>query len=350
MPFSQAELDNISAASLDFFIKKQPDSQVKQERPFYDAMMRAKKMFPGGRGRIDGPVKGVYTTGMTGYTHDDQVTYGNPANIRRWNYTWREHHAGIGVTLTELKHDGISVTDSARGDRTSNHSQREMTALVNLLEDKLEDMTEGSQRAMSTLLLGDGTGDANALAGIRALISTTPNTGTRGGIDAAANAWWRNRAFIGVGTNATGPAIPLATELPLFFKTQMRQLRRFGGRPNFIMAGSGFLDRLVSQLYDKGTFTQQGWTLPKSTDITLADVSLDGVGFVYEPGLDDASLTNRCYVIDTRRLCPYVMEGEEWKPHNPSRPHDRYVMYRAVTWTGQLAATQMNCHMVADLA
>jgi hypothetical protein len=40
---------------------------------------------------------------------------------------------------------------------------------------------------MNTLLWGDGTGDAKALAGIRALITANPTTGTIGGIDRATN-------------------------------------------------------------------------------------------------------------------------------------------------------------------
>ena len=348
MPFSPGELDNIANATLDFFVKKQPESQVKQGRPFYEKMLSRKKSFPGGKGAIDMPVKGAYTTTVAGYTHDQQVTYQNPANIRRVKFNWREHHAGLGLTLTELKHDGISVVDSARSERTSEHSGREMTALVNLLEDKLEDMMEGYHRSMSTLFLGDGLGDANALAGLRALIPDANGTGTIGGLSRVDNAWWRHRSRTGAGAGTlTGAAVnPATVELPLLIKTDLRQLRRFGGRTDFIMAGSDFLDALIAQLYDKGVYTQQGWSQPKSTDISIADVAVDGIPFVYEPGLDDAGLAKYCYMLDTRHIFPYVMEGEYMKQHTPSRPHDRYVMYRAITTTMQLVVNRLNVHEV----
>jgi hypothetical protein len=40
------------------------------------------------------------------------------------------------------------------------------------------------------------------------------------------------------------------------------------------------------------------------------------------------------------------MESEKMKRHSPARPHNQYVMYRAITTTGALAATQLNCHGV----
>jgi hypothetical protein len=93
-------------------------------------------------------------------------------------------------------------------------------------------------------------------------------------------------------------------------------------------------------------YTQQGWSQPKSTDISIADVAVDGIPFVYEPGLDDAGLAKYCYMLDTRHIFPYVMEGEYMKQHTPSRPHDRYVMYRAITTTMQLVVNRLNVHEV----
>ena len=338
MAFTQAELDNIANAALDYHLRGPALSQVLQSRPLYDAMRKAQKTFPGGKGAITGPVKGQYSTTITGYTHNDTVSYVNPANIKRVSYPWFEHHAGIGLTLTELKHDGISVVDSMDSASVRNHSDVEKTRLTGLLQDKLEDLTEGWARSFDTLLHGDGTGDAKALAGIAAFIDETPAVGTIGGIDKATSAWWRNRANVAIDSSTT--------ELPLFIKTEFRQLRRYGGNPRLVIAGSAFLDKIIAQLYAKGTYTQQGWSSPNSTDISVADVSYDGIKFVYDPALDDLSKSKYCYVIDTKHLFPYVMEGEDMKRHTPARPATQYVMYRAVTWTGGLYMNQANCHGV----
>ena len=170
MAFSSAELANIANAALDYYIDRgNVYSNTLADKPLLKLIDGKAKTFPGGKADLSVAVKGVYTTSVAGYTHNDTVSYANPANIQRANYAWKEHHSGISVTLTELKKDGISVTDSTTSNTVTNHSGRDKTVLVNLFQDKLDDMLEGYSRGMNTLLYGDGSGDANALAGIRSI-------------------------------------------------------------------------------------------------------------------------------------------------------------------------------------
>ena len=353
MAFSQGELDNIANATLDHYIRGAAFSQIIQERPLYDAMRKAQKTTPGGKGDISIPVKGVYTSAVAGYTHNDTVTYANPANIKRVNYPWREHHSGIGVTLTELKHSGISVVDSTQSKSTTQHSDSDLVVLTNLLSDKLEDLAEGWARSFTTLLYGDGTGDAKALAGLAALLPANPLAGTIGGINRATTAWWRHRALTAAhataSTVAADGAINTSTAaIDNVIHTEMRQLKRYGGRPNIAVAGSAFLDALAARLRDKGNYTDSGWS-GGAKDIAMADIKYRNVPFVYDPALDDLSLSKRCYILDTSKICLYVMDGEDMKRHTPARPHDQYVMYRGVTWTGQMALQQSNAQGVYDI-
>ena len=351
MAFTQAELDNIANAALDFYIEKGTVfSSTIQDKPLLAAMDAKAKTFPGGKGAVSVAVKGQYDSTLAGYTHDDQVSYVNPAKIRRASYNWKEHHIGIGVTLTELKRDGISVVDSLNSDSLRNNRGREETALANLLQDKLEDMAEGYARGLNRFLWGDGTADANALAGIRAFIKDNPaGVGqTVGGIDqnAAANSWWRNRVNLSVTTTATGD------ELLNLLNSEMRQLQRFGGKPDIALCGSDWMDRLNKELRNRGYYTQTGFA--RGTDIKHGDITFGGLVFRYDPTMDDIGTTlggttdyrKRCYIIDSSKLHLYYMEGEKMKRHSPARPHDKYVMYRAITTTGCLVATQLNCHGV----
>jgi hypothetical protein len=52
---------------------------------------------------------------------------------------------------------------------------------------------------------------------------------------------------------------------------------------------------------------------------------------VYDPTLDDLGLSKRAYVIDMSKtgLRLLYMDGQRMKKHNPARPYDRYVMYKA---------------------
>lgn len=348
MPFTIQQLDNIANAALDFYLTDKPLSQQIQDKPLLGALKAAQKTFPGGKGNIVGNVKADYTTAFVGYSQDDTVSYGNPANIKQFSYPWKELHAGISLNLTELKIDGISVTDTTTGEGTTNHSQRDLTVISGLLQDKLEDMDEGMARSFNSISWLDGTQSAKVFAGLTYFVSDDPTTGVVGGIDRAANTWWRNRSLVGANKITSSPTNQTLTKK---LRSEMRQLRRYGGRPNLVLAGSGFIDKLEAEIHEKGVYTQDGFANNGATDIGMANISMRGVGQVqYDPTLDDLGRNNFCYFLDTRHLQLYVMDGEDMKKHSPARPPEKYVLYRGVTWTGALVSRKLNAHGVYEAA
>lgn len=348
MPFTAQELDNIATASLDFYLKGPAMKQSIQDRPLYDALKGKQKTFPGGKEFIRANVKGDYTTAFAGFEHDDSVNYANPANLKPLYFPWKELHAGISLTLTELKKDGISVVDSLNSDGTTNHTEREKTAITNLLEDKLDDMSEGSARSFNDILWRDGTQSAKVFPGVQSIISLSPAVGTTGGLDRAGNVWWRNRAKVGANKITASAA---SQTLSKTLRSEVRQLRRYGGRPSLWLCGSQFIDALELEVSEKGVYTQDGFTNSGKTDIGMADIMLRNAGrFQYDPTLDDLGLGKFCYAIDPRHLYLDTMDGEDMKQHAPARPPEKYVMYRGVTYTGGLVADQLNCHGVYEVA
>jgi hypothetical protein len=346
MAFTAGELTNIANAAMDFYVKGDTFKNFIQDKPLLNALLAKQKTFPGGKDNISIPTQfAVDQTSFQGYSHNDTVGYVNPANIKRAVFPWKELHAGISLTLTELKKDGISVVDSLNSARTVEHSDRELTALTGLLENKLQDMAEAWAISFDKMLHQDGTQDAKQIAGIASMISgdgTTglaPATGTVGGIDRATVALWRNRAAIGAAKITASAAGQTLTK---FLRSEVRQLRRYGGRPDLVIAGSGFIDALELEIAEKGTYTQQGFS-KSTTDIGIADIAMRGVGkVVYDPTMDDLSMSKKCIFLDTSNVSLYVMEGEDRKTHNPARPATQYVMYRAMTYTGGLTARQLN--------
>lgn len=340
MAFTTEELNNITASALDFHIKGKAFAQSIQEKPLLSALEKKKKTFPGGKGNITIPIVSDFTTEIAGFTHNDTVSYANPANTKRAAFPWKEIHAGISLTLTELKHDGLSVVDSLNGASTSKHSERDLTVLTGLLEMKLFDMTEGWAKSFNRMLWLDGTQDAKQVPGLKSLIVDDPTTGTCGGIDRESNIYWRNRQAVGDDklTYVSGSQV-----ISKYLRNEVRQLTRFGGKPSLILAGSEFLQKLEAEIESKGLYTQQGFIKNGTTDIGIAKIAMLGVGeFMYDPTLDDLDESDRCYFIDESNIGLYVMDGEDKKTHSPARPHDQYVLYRAMTWTGGLTARQLN--------
>lgn len=357
MAFTSDELTNISNAVLDFYIKGSTEKQTIQDKPLLAALTAAKKDFPGGKGNISLPVQGAFASSqsdfMEGFTHNDSVGFVNPANILRASYAWKEIHCGITMTATELKHDGISLVDT-NGERTSNHSDRDLVVLTGLLENKMEDFLESRERALNGMLWADGTQDAKEIPGIKSLISQTPTTGTTGGLNRATYSWWRNRAYVGVGTNANGAAITHSTTnqtLTKFLRKEVRQLRRYHQGKYVILAGSGFIEKLEAEIAEKGIYTESGFKNSGATDIGMADISMRGVGTIaYDPTLDDNSESNFCYFIDTTSIKLMPMAQEWMKKHTPARPHDQFVLYKSITDTGALVAKRLNSSAVYEAA
>lgn len=352
MAFTAGELTNIANAALDFYFGR-PEcyAQTVQNKPLLKVLEGKKKTFPGGKGNISVALQGAFGAGGTndklaGYTHNDTVTFYNPANIVRASWPWREHHIGMSITGTELKMDGLSVTEEM-GINTSQHSSRDMTVLVGLLDNKLADLAEQTARSLNTLLWGDGTADAKALAGVRALVTDTPTTGTVGGIDrsVAGNAWWRNYSNIATPVTsdpANGGAV--ITGLQNIY----RQLSRYGGRPTHMFCGSAFLQAIETELRANGNYTMNGFT--SGQDVAVGSIKYMGTEFVYDPTLDDLSYQKRGYWLDLNAIFINAMEGEWRHRHNPARPNNAFVYYTSMTYTGQLVAKQLNSSAVLAIA
>ena len=339
MAMTLAQIESIANARLDHYIKGQPLSQTLQDKPLMKALRAKQKTFPGGRGELKFNVKNDYTTAFMGYEDDDTVTYGNPSNIRQVAYSYYELHAGIKISLTELKRDGINVVDSLNGEKTAMAEGREIEGISNIFDDKLEDMNEGMERSFNEICWRDGTQSAKVFGGVLSLVSGTPTTGVVGGIDRATNSFWRNRASLAITPSAASQT--LVTTL----RSETRQLRRYGGRPNMLLCGSTFLEGLELEATAKGDYTQTGFD--KGVDVAVGDISLKNLGtFKYDPTLDDLGYAKYCFALDMNHIKLEVMSGEDMKRHSPARPPEKYVIYRGCTWTGTMMANKLNAHGV----
>jgi hypothetical protein len=336
MPFTAQELASIEASVIDFH-KKGVKDQTLQARPLYDDLVRMKKTFPGGKEYVTERVSGEFPVEMVGYTHDDEQAYDNPATLKEAKAKWYEVGAGVSYTHTELKKYGVTVVDSAFGDKTSTHTEAELVALVNIVEYKNKQLNEGSHRSLAEMFWRDGTQDAKAIPGILSFILDSPATGTTFGIDRAANTWWRNRASVSIDASTASNNNLINT-----LQDEFRQLRRYGVPKHKFYAGSDFMDAMEKEMRSKGTYTDTGWAKSGRLDASMADLAFKGIDIVYEPLLDDLSRAKYGYVLDMNAIYLHAMENEWMKSHTPARPAEKYVLYRALTCTGALCASQLN--------
>lgn len=347
MPFTANQLENIANAAIDFHMERgKVASQTIQNKPLLAAMRAKEKTFPGGKDLITLRVKGEYNEDfIEGFEHDDTVHYDDEGHIKTASFAWKLHHGGIKFSSHELMKDGISIV-SEDGKNTVEHSEREMTALAGILEDKLEHADESWDRSHNRLYLRDGTADPKKMAGIRAYMLDNPDAaGVVAGIDPAANTWWKNRARTATSAGgAINASVPANQVLVQTLQKEIRQLRRFGSPKHMVLAGSDWMDAFEQELRAKGNYTLEGWAKGGNgrIDASVADLSFKGIDINYDPTLDDEGLSKYSLWIDQKAFFPMVIEGESMKKHSPARPEDKYVFFRAWTWVGCLVCRARN--------
>jgi len=350
-----AKLQNILNTTLQNFIRGDAFESSIQARPLLSRMRSKQKSFSAGRDTITRQVKGgAFQIGFTSFTNDDTVTYGDTNRAQQATYTWREYHAGIQLTRTELHQAGFVVTDDEMGINARVASQSEKHRLTNLLNDKMEDLSEGTMESLNTQLWENGTASATDIVGITGLLTDAPAVGTVGGINRAlaANVFWRNRARTAA-NGATGVTGNVANGGALLQELQieMRQLNRFGGRPSVAFCGSAFLEQMELEFRANGNYSLDGFA--QGGDVSIGGLKWKGIQFIYDPTLDatvgGAARNRFCYLIDERNLCLHVLDGDDFNPHSPARPEDQYVLNKALTWSGAITANSFNRHGVIEL-
>lgn len=338
------------------YVKSDAMAQTIQDKPLLRILVEKKKDFPGGNLQVSTPVQGAYmqdTPGfIQGYSEDDTLTFEQASNLLRCQYQWYESHAGLEVSWTEMKKDGITVDED---NRISEHPGADTVRIVtSLFQNRLDDYMESWARGINNMLWMDGSQDAKQTPGVLSILTDTPTTGTTGGLSRVTYPWWRHRARVGANKiTASGQNQTLTKTL----RSEVLQLCRYGGKPDYALCGSGFLDSLQLEVTDKGIYTQQGQWSKTETDLGMKGFKLSGfagasamLNFEYDPTLDNLGFGKRCYVFDSRRLRLRPMAKEWNKIITPARPYQYMVFFKSMTDTCALECTQLNANGVYEVA
>lgn len=342
---------DLAYASLLFYIRGVGRTQTTQDKPLLAWLESGKQMFAGGGGGsklLSIPVQGAYmsdTAGfLQGYKDDESVDFSAGTAFQRSEWGWKETHAGFWINWTELKIDGITISDDKKGGSVSDHADA-ANRITPILEQRLADFGESLSRAKNSMLWADGTQDSDQVPGILSFLDDDPTTGTKGAIARNTYSWWRHRVALGIAASAAN------STLIKKLNSELIQLRRYGGKPNKALCGSSFLDALRDELLAKGYFTQTGFAGDKATDLGIGGLHISGMGnFEYDPTLDSLGKSKYCFIMDGKRIKLRPMTGEDDKVLRPERPYNYMVFMNSVTWTGALVCDQMNAHGVYSVA
>jgi len=345
MPFTASEINQLGTMGLDLYMKNNPVDQVGVDRPWLRQLMKTKRSFGGGKQYVVEQLRTGYNSNFKWYFGDDGVTYNRRDTVKQAQYTWGGCHDGFSLNEDLMFANGIVIADSApRG-----ASDQEKVQLTNLFEENIETLRLGFEQAFDSEMHQDGTQDAKSVAGLDYLISTAPATGTVGGINPAADTWWRNQYKIGVAANS------MIDEMEIMY----RKTARVGGKaPDFIMAGSTFVDAFRNQAISQITRYTDNISNGTEVDPSITGLAFHGIPILWNPVFEDldAALSptvlfeKRAYMINTKHLRLRPADGHDMIKRNPDREYNKYVYYWGLTWKGSMCMNQRNCHGVISVA
>lgn len=348
MPLNATEIARISKVAHTAYGKNKPVDQINVERPLSDLLIpKAKPLVSGPDGFTVNIFKSNDANGQI-WSGNNKVTYNsrNPNDYAKYDHL--NHHDGFVLNEDELTRAGIAVNDDI-GKSTA--YKGEVVALTNMLVSQFTALEEGVKDHIDSIIWGGVALSVSGIPGIDTLVSLTPSTGTVGGIDASANAYWRNIARTGLAT--TQAALLDALE------QSKRDIQRKKGRFNFIGCGAEFYDALRNAVIASNT-TQITYGSGSKLRIDMATdtIKFDNVPLTYIPAFDDnfgaggaADWTKRCYMLNLGDSIEMHKDSADFmKMRHPGRPIDQYTYHWAMTSKFAMACRKRVSNAVLKLA
>ena len=347
MAISSEDLASLGKVALDQYIRNAAVDQVTRGRPFLEFLLKGRKQFLGAKeGVVMNVRKSLDSAFQWGYGEDAiQFKARNTTDLVK--FKWARATDTLSIALDRLFGAGIEVREGKSG--AYKLEQNEKVQLLNLLDEQASALQEGFFQTLDRELHRSGTSSANALVGLDALVSTTPNKGTVAGIDASTAAWWRNNSALGVSPS----------QLADTMEKQWRACTRYGGTtPDFILAGSDFIYAYrgcitLTQNTDAGKAGRLDAGIGSGTETGLY---FKGVPIVWDPSFEDldeaeseatTKWTKRCYFLNSKRI-QYQDDG--MNVVTPVRPYNVLALYQMIIVRAVLAVSQRNAHSVISIA
>jgi len=350
MAFTAEQLSYAGIAAMDYIRSGKPEDLYNTDRPLLKRLRETKKEFPGAKQYINEKLRNTNDSNFQWFGPDGAVSFNRKRTLKEANFKWGSAHDGFALTEEELLQNFITVTDNQNATPTTSEKHQ----FVNLMTENTETLMLGFKEKFDYELHLDGTQDAEAIPGLDHIVSTTPTTGTLGGINraTAGNEFFRNHVSLNI-ASTTGL---LAETMEQIF----RLCTRVGGnRPNLILAGSAFIDAYKK---DAGDTINRQIIVPGSggtnLDAGINDVYFKGIPIVWDPVFDDleANLSptiawdKRCYFLNTRFLKLRPAKGQDMITRRPPRVYNRYTHYWGLTWRGGMTTNRPGSMAVMSIA
>lgn len=207
-------------------------------------------------------------------------------------------------------------------------------AVINLMESRITNAKRSMANIISQGIYSDGSGGGGKeISGLRLAIADDPTLGTYGGIDRAANPFWRNQVFRAV---TDGGAPVSASNIQSYMNQLFNKTRRGMDYTDLIVADPAYYNAYWNSLTSLQRFTS-------TENMSVGTKSLkfqDGIDVVYE-SLESGILPNRMYFLNTDYLFYSVHKSREFVPLPERSAINQDAMTLPIVWMGNLTGSNM---------
>lgn len=347
MPITSEMLQQLSVTSLDEFLKNTPVDQVTQNRPFLKKMLENRKKFGGAKQFIKETLRTTNDSNFKWAVGESQIEFKRRNTVMQSEWPWTHCIDSLYRADDELFANGINVV-RGKGE-TPKLERNEKNQIIDMITEDNEVLRDGFFESLDREIHRDGTSSEDAIVGLDALISLTPETGIVGGINRADHAWWRNHAF---------KALTKDTLLAAMGKAWRDCIRAsHGSQPDFILAGWDFIEAYAGSIQHVNNVNGSA---PKKLDGGIGQgestgLFFKGVPIVWDPTFDtlddlenpETKWAKRCYMINSKQF--------KWREngldvYNPATPHDTQALFTVASLRCCMSMSQANTHAVLALS
>lgn len=209
--------------------------------------------------------------------------------------------------------------------------------MINLLDGRMQVAEKQLMNQISAGIYSDGTGNSGKdITGLAAAISTAPTSGTYGGINRAAWAFWRNVAFSGM---TDGGAAVSSANIQSYMNRVLLQTIRGSDAPDIAVADNNFYRYFLESMQAIQRVTDE-----KDAASGFSSLAYYGAGkkmsVFCDGGIGGAIPTNRMYFINSDYMFFRPHSDRNFQPIGGERQSvNQDAVVKLIGWAGNLTTS-----------
>lgn len=285
--------------------------QIFNGLPLFRYLKSKIKTIDGGE-RIYIPISYAKNSTAKSYRMYDQLDMTPTETTTMASYDWKQLAVGIFIAGLEMR------------------ANRGKQAVFDLFQHRYDNAITSLQDVMNTMLWGLGTGNQSKdLLGLQAIISTTPTTGTLGGIDRSTRTFWRNKARAGGSFEAQGVSDMRALRLQVSNNVP-------GGMPSVWFTTADIYNSYEQVLEPRERFTRSNSSgANQEGDAGFGALTFHGAPVEW----DDAAPSGNIYAINTNHLKFCAHSDANFKPTDKIRAPSQDAWSSHILFQGELVTS-----------